>query len=38
MGFFLPRFFIALRHQRKSVRLVKKKSLESRLSFAGWAV
>jgi hypothetical protein len=35
LGFFLPRFFIALRHQRKSELVTTKKALFPRLSFAG---
>jgi hypothetical protein len=38
MGFFLPSFFITLRHQGKSERLNMKKALFPRLSFAGRAV
>jgi len=38
LGFFLLRFFIALRHQRKSELVTIKKALFPRLYFAGWAV
>jgi len=38
LGFFLPSFFFALRHQRKSELVTIKRALFPRLSIAGWPV
>jgi hypothetical protein len=38
LGFFLPGFFFARRHQRKSELVTTKKALFPRLSLSGWGV